>query len=527
MQQFIEQLRTALRSIWFYRWWGVSAAFTVAIIGTAVIVLMPNKYEASARVYVDTQSILKPLMTGLTIQPDLEQQVAMMSRTLLSRPNLERVARMSDLDLKARNDLQRSELIDDLAKDIQFQPARGSGNRASNLYLITYRNDSKASAQRVVQSLLSIFVESNLGDKRRDSEQARRFIDEQIKAYEEKLLKAEEALKNFKIANINQMPNLAQSYVQRVGELQKTAGEARLELRQAESSRAAINAQLSGEKPVIKTAAPLDGPAPVMGASELEKRVDLQRRRLAELRTRFTEAHPDVSEGARVLEQLERQLESERRAEAARPPSATPTRTVEIANPVYEKLRVALAAIESQVASARAKVADAEMQVAQARAAAATIPQVEAEYTQLTRDYEVNKRSYDELLKRRESAQMSGDMDTAANIAQFRIVDPPRVAPEPVWPNRPLLIGLLLIISLGAGIAAPFMREQFRPTFFDPGTLRAVAGRPLLGAVSLVANAASLARARRDRLAFSGASVAYVAMFVGLFGFYWLRYAVK
>ena len=176
MQQFIEQLRTALRSIWFYRWWGVWAAFAVAIAGTVVIVLMPNKYEASARVYVDTQSILKPLMTGITVQPDLEQQVAMMSRTLLSRPNLERVARMSDLDLKAGNEIQRGELIDGLTKDIQFQPARGSGNRASNLYLITYRNTSKASAQRVVQSLLSIFVESNLGDKRRDAEQARRFI---------------------------------------------------------------------------------------------------------------------------------------------------------------------------------------------------------------------------------------------------------------------------------------------------------------------------------------------------------------
>ena len=377
----------------------------------------------------------------------------------------------------------------------------------------------------MVQSLLSIFVESNLGDKRRDAEQARRFIDEQIKTYEERLLKAEEALKNFKISNITQMPNLAQNYVQRVGELQNTANQARLELRQAESSRAAINAQLSGEKPVIKTAAPLERAA-ALGPTELEQRVDAQRRRLAELRTRFTEAHPDVSEGARVLEQLERQLEAERRAEVTSPASV-PTRTVEIANPVYEKLRVALADIESQVASARARVADADMRLSQARASAATIPQVEAEYTQLTRDYDVNKTSYEELLKRRESAQMSGDMDATANVAEFRVVDPPRVTPEPVWPNRPLLIGLLFVISLGAGIAAPFMREQFRPTFFDANTLRAVAGRPLLGAVSLVANAASIARARRDRLAFSGVSVAYVAMFVGLFGFYWLRYAAK
>ena len=70
-----------------------------AIVGMAVVYRIPEKYEASARVYVDTQSLLRPVMAGLAIQPNLDQQVALISRTLISRPNVEKLVRMADLDL--------------------------------------------------------------------------------------------------------------------------------------------------------------------------------------------------------------------------------------------------------------------------------------------------------------------------------------------------------------------------------------------------------------------------------------------
>ena len=63
---------------------------------------MPDLYEASARIYVDTQSVLKPLMQGLAVQPNVDQQVMILSRTLISRPNVEKLVRMADLDLDAK-----------------------------------------------------------------------------------------------------------------------------------------------------------------------------------------------------------------------------------------------------------------------------------------------------------------------------------------------------------------------------------------------------------------------------------------
>src|SRR5690606_37473507 len=119
---FWDNIRSMLPGLWKQRWWGLLAALAVGAAGIAVVALLPNRYEASARVYVDTQSILKPLMKDLAVQPNVDQQVQMMARTLINRPNVERVLRMADLDLQVRGPRDREELIDEMMKDIKFRP---------------------------------------------------------------------------------------------------------------------------------------------------------------------------------------------------------------------------------------------------------------------------------------------------------------------------------------------------------------------------------------------------------------------
>ena len=114
MHELLAQVRAAARGMWRFRWAGVAVAWLVAIAATVAIFRIPDRYEGSARIYVDTQSILKPLMSGLAIQPNVEQQVAMLSRTLLTRPTLEKLVRMADLDLGLTTKEQQDALIDDL-----------------------------------------------------------------------------------------------------------------------------------------------------------------------------------------------------------------------------------------------------------------------------------------------------------------------------------------------------------------------------------------------------------------------------
>src|SRR4249919_2415685 len=132
--------------MWHRRWNGLAAAWIVAIIGIVVVYRIPERYEAGARVYVDTQSLLRPLMEGLAIQPNLDQQVSLMSRTLISRPNVEKLIRMADLDLGVTSPAQRDDLIESLMRTLQV-----SGNVTTSLYIISYRHPNPDKARQVVQ----------------------------------------------------------------------------------------------------------------------------------------------------------------------------------------------------------------------------------------------------------------------------------------------------------------------------------------------------------------------------------------
>lgn len=518
MNELWQQFRGVLPGIWRHRWLGLAASLIVGIVGAVIVLSIPNRYEATARVFVDTQSILKPLMAGLAVQPNVDQQIQMMARTLVSRPNVERVMRMSDLDLQGRSPQERERLIDALTRDIQFRPSGGN-----NLYTVAYRSTSPDSARRVVQALLSIFVESNLSDKRRDADQARRFIDEQITGYEKRLLDAESALKEFKIRNLAVMPNLASDYVTTAGAAQKEVDVSRLELRQLENSREALRRQLADEAPTYTSTEAPEATRGVRTASETELRLEASRKRLDELLLRYTDAHPDVINLRRQIVELDAQRDAERKAADAIPVIQRPGTTTVIPNKVYQDIKVKLADTEARIAALRARVADADVRMSQARTAAQTIPKVEAEYTQLTRDYEVNKKNYEALLARRESAAMSGDMDTKSGVGEFRVIDPPRVAPKPVFPNRPLFLVMVLFASIAVGAGTAFLIDQMRPTFFDAKTLRAETGMPLLGSVSMIDDSKAVVAARRSLMVFSGTGLAYLGLFAMLIVWFTLR----
>src|SRR5882724_9388475 len=147
MHELADQLLSHLKAIWRYRWCAVVFAWIIALGGwAAVYYKMPERYQADARVYVDTQTVLRPLLLGLAVQPNVEQMVTMMSRTLISRPNLEKVVRMVALDAGLDTD-DRAKLIARLNSEITIKSAGGE-----NLYTISYVDNNPNAAKQVVQS---------------------------------------------------------------------------------------------------------------------------------------------------------------------------------------------------------------------------------------------------------------------------------------------------------------------------------------------------------------------------------------
>jgi polysaccharide chain length determinant protein (PEP-CTERM system associated) len=505
------QVRSWLEGTWRYRWHAVTAAWVLGLAGWALVALIPDRYLASSRVYVDTQSILRPLLAGLAMQPNVTQIVEMMSRTLVSRPNLERVIDMAGVESKPGTPQAHEKTLERLGRDLQI---KGTGTQ--NLYTITYPDRDPERAKRVVQSLLTIF-EGGLGDKRKDSDVARSFIEEQLKLYADRLTAAEDAVTAFKRKNIGLMPGQGENFYTRLGEMRTALNQARLELAEAEQGRDALKRRFSEEAPpsLIDDKALYE---PVEAATpELDLRIAALQQKLDALKVTYTDRHPDIvaiePALAQLKEQRAREREQKQREARAKRPPASATKDL-----VTQQLTISLAEYDASVASLKERVREYEKRMAELAAAANAIPQVEAQYTQLTRDYEVTKKNYDQLASRRESAQLTGDVQSNASTMEFRVIDPPQVSTQPDWPNRPLLRSLVLLAAIAMGIAFAFLMSRLRPTVDSERSLRELSGLTVFGTVSLAWTGEQRRRRKNELVALGLCALALFGVYATLMG---------
>ena len=500
MRELYEQLLIYLGGIWRYRWFMMLVTWLVCIVGWGVVYQLPDKYESAARVNVDTQSMLQPLLRGLTISTNASQRVQLVTRTLLSRPNLEKLARMTDLDLVALTPGDMETLLDDLNDDITI-----SSTREQDLYTIAYANSDRELAKRVVQSLLTIFVESTLGESREETDSAQAFVGQQIKAYEAKLEAAELRLAEFKRTNIGIMPGSEQDYYGQLQAAKSNLQQAKLALQEAENQVEQFEVQLEDDEDSYLLYSELQ---PELG-SALDMRIQNLQERMEELLLRFTEKHPDVVEITRLIDELEIKREEDHVLMDEMDLGPTDS-------PVYQQLKMQLTQAEANVASMNVRVAEFERRIVLLQERVDSVPKIEAELKQLDRDYSVHQKNYQALLSRRESANIAEQAEISGDQLKFRVVDPPRVPLNPSSPNRPLLMTGVLIAALVCGIVLAFFLYMLRPTFDNARVVMEVLGRPVLGGISMIHNQEWSARHRRALIAYSIAGVGLLLLYGGV-----------
>ena len=463
MAEITAQILNFLKALGKYRWHAVTIAWLVALVGWAIVLRLPNQYETSARVYVDTQSILKPLLSGMTTLPNLDQQVMFMRQTLISRPNVEKVMRDTDLDVKAASTADKEKMIDELMSKIRI-----AGTARDDIYTISYTSTDPKLGKDVVQSLLTIFVEGSFGGKKQDSDKAVQFIDDQIRLAEEKLAAGENRLKEFKIKNMGLLPREGGDWSARVNGASEALSQARLELAEAEQSRNAIRRRMSGGG--TKEGGGMVDP-------ELESRIAAAQKNLDNLRLQYTEEHPDIIATRRLIGQLQVQKKEEMKKDRTDPGLA--------ASPMMQQLSVSLSDAESRVAALRARVGEYQTRLTTLRSQSQTAPEIEAQLVQLNRDYTINRENYQQLVQRREQAKLSGDLSSATDMLTFRVVEPPMAATKPSGPNRLALFSGVFALALAAGLVGAFLMSQVRPTFLSHAALRDVTGVPVLGSINM------------------------------------------
>jgi polysaccharide chain length determinant protein (PEP-CTERM system associated) len=458
-----------------HRWLALGVAALALFFCALVIRVVPDRYKASAQVYVDTDTVLKPLMAGLTFQPDIDQQLQMLARTLVSRANVERLVQLPALHFEADGAAAHEALVTRLMNDIKVVPT-GAGN----LFEISYRGDSPERAQRLVEATLELFTHAGPNAKKRDAEDANRFIEERISAYDAQLREAENRLKEFKVRHFGVSGQSNEDFFTRMSGLTEEVNKLRLQLNSALQSRDAYRRELALEEELPPELAPrTHGPA----LQDAISRLDAQKKHLDELRNRFTESHPEVIATRDVVATMEADVRQRREAEE-RTLAKFGKSAKGGAGPAYQRLRTLLAEAEAQVASLRSQLEVRQAALERVRALAGRMPQVEAEFSQLNRDYDVIRKSYDQMVARRESAKLGEKLDESSRLAEFRVIAPPTVSRWPVFPSKVYLALLTLLLAPAAGLAAAYVADRVRPTVDDEKSLRMVSGRPVLGTVS-------------------------------------------
>lgn len=505
MQQLLAQVYTYLIGVWRYRWLALGIAWTLSVAGWLWVWSLPSSYLATARLDVDSTSILRPLLRGLAIQPDVNQRVALMSKTLLNRPNLEKLMRMADLDLHVKSDLEEERLLTEIKEAISLRGDRQN----TSLYSVSFKHEDRDTAKRVVQSLMTIFIESTLGEKRKDSSGAQAFLDQQIADYELRLSEAEQRLADFKQRNVGMLPGESGGYYQRLDMARAQLSSAQLQLRELENRRNELSRQLQGEEPIFFSSSVGSGGV----ASPLDQRINSLQEKLDFLSISYTELHPEVVQIKAKIENLKAEREAEYEQASSMPAAANSNFS---SSPVYLSMRTMLAETEANVAELKVRVKEYSDRVQALENTVNNIPDIEVELQQLDRDYQVIAQQHNALLKRRESALLSENVEKNADDIKFRVIDPPFVPLKPTEPNKLLLNAVVLVFSLGAGFAAAFLFSLFRPVFVDRHSISEKLGLPVLGCVTLIVPPEQARRELRGVIAYASIAVSLLVVFAGV-----------
>lgn len=499
MHAKLDKIFEHLWGIWRYRWTALSIAWVLAMAGWVAVGLMQHRFEAKARLFVDTNEVLDGLIEDIAVKQDIKSRISLISRTMRSRPNLEKLVELTGLDRDVKNNRERELLIGGLEKEIAIYD--GVGNQA--FYTVTYAHVDPAMALSVVETMIDLFVNSTIGDDLEHNNTTQTLLDKQISSYEMRLGESEQRLSAFKKKHAGAMPGEAGGYYQRLETANSGLRTAALELREAENRQAVLARQIRNERPTIRTGT-------VSTGGVIESRIDALQDKLDALLVRYTDKHPQVS----LLKESIASLQADKAAMMASGATVARSGGKIEANKVYQEMRTMLTESEARVAELQVRVENYTGQVKELTDTVDSIPEVEAQLAQLDRDYETVRGKYQELLGKRESARLTQQVDISSADVKFKVVDPPYVPSRPTIPDKRLLSAAVLLGSLAAGAGIALLLSLIRPVFYTRRMLAAATDLPVLGTVMLMETPEELSAKKFNFTLFSLLALGLFLMFL-------------
>jgi polysaccharide chain length determinant protein (PEP-CTERM system associated) len=527
MMTTVQMVFDEIRSAWRFRWFGITAALLLAVVGWTIVFALPDRYETTAKIFVDTRTALKPALKNLAMEQDVDAQINYVRQALLTGPPLEKLALDTGVITPNVAGRARVKALDDLADRITVTVTSAGTqgqdlNAAGAIYTVEYLDTNSLRSFKVVDTLLNAFVEQTLGGKREGSQRVQKFLEERMRDYERRLTTAEDRIAAFKQQNLGLMPTEQGGYFAQLQSEIDASKAADSKLSLALSRRDELTRQLHGDLAVSAagSAAPaIAGPGAGAGSDTLS-RIQEAQAKLDELLLKYTDKHPDVISARETLVELQqrraKELASLRRGDAAAVATSGAGN-----NPVYQSIQLELNKVDVDIASLQRESQQHANAVAELRKHANTAPQVEAEYQQLTRDYAVNKAEYTALLESYQKAHLGEQADTAGSV-RFEVILPPAEAAAPVWPKRTRLLAGIWLAALGVGAGVAYGLHVLRPVVISEAAMKEITRFPVLGVVTVAFPRHDRSVRRRRAWLFSSAAVALVALFAGAMVLNWL-----
>jgi polysaccharide chain length determinant protein (PEP-CTERM system associated) len=501
--------------------WIIVVPFVLATAGAiGYAMTQPDRYRAETAIIITPQQVPANFVQS-TITMLLTDRLQTIRAQVTSRTRLERIIEEFNLYPDERANGMTEDVIEQMRRDISVEIQRGPRRADTGAFSVGFEAENPRTALLVTERLSSLFIRENLEDRAVLADATSQFLEAQLEEARRRLMDHEKKLQDYRQRNAGSLPSQVASNLQGIQTTQMQLQSLRAETstdrdRRLFLDRAIADAEATPAAMVSAAPATSAEPPPPPAATRLES----ARAALRNMELRLKPDHPDIQRTKRIIRDLEKEAEAEA---LARPVGGDGGSIDPGMSPAERNRQSRIAAMRAEIdlidRRLAARQAEEErlrnnLSAYQARVDAA--PARETELIELTRDYDILKHSYDELLRKNEDAKLSVTMERREIGEQFRIVDPARLPDRPVSPDRPRIIGLGAAMGLGIGLVLVALIEYRDSTLkTEPDVLVSLA-LPVLALIpAMVTKVEERARRRRRRMVALGSAAVMMLVVVG------------
>ncbi len=439
----------------------------LAVMTVAVILgfVLPERFEARSTVFVE-KSIMSDLLKGIAVSPTVEEKINVLTYALNSRTLILKVMDDLDLDVGHKSDAKIEDMVKSFQKNMTIRVRDREG-----LFIISFQDTNPKLAADYVNGLVRRYIEENVSQKREESYGASSFLTEQIKAFKEKIDKADVAINEFKRQKGAVLAVESGNVLVDISTAQQRMDEIRSREAQLESQRALVKKMDSRQGRLVA-----------------------MQRRLNELRTGYTDNYPEIVKLKSDMESLQEEMRT-------RPNAVETSLEQERIDYELQGLRRAAAIQGGALASARGLLQQ--------------MPTARAELARLVDERENQVKLYEQLVNRQGQSEISKQLEVQDKATTFRVIDPAVVPIQPISPDRVKIILLGIVAGLAAGIGIALLLDQIDSSVKSLETLKSL-GVPVLAVVPTIRNPEEIALKRKKNRKLFLAAGAYFSIILAV-----------